>query len=54
LKKLLRLSPLVAAALIASASDYDKQIDAAFEAVAGGPVAIDKHQFTVQAPTRIF
>jgi len=48
MKKLLFLIPLVTAALIVSASDYDKQIDAAFEAVAGGPVHIDKHQFTVQ------
>jgi hypothetical protein len=50
MKKLLLLIPLVTAALIASASDYDKQIDAAFEAVAGGVVDIDKHLFTVYAP----
>lgn len=50
MKKLLLLIPLVTVALIAGASDYDKQIDAAFEAVAGGPVDIDKHQFTVHSP----
>ena len=50
MKKLLLLIPLVTAALIARASDYDKQIDAAFEAVAGGLVDIGNHQFTVRAP----
>ena len=48
--KKLFLIPLVTAALVAGASDYDKQIDAAFEAVAGGAVDIDKHQFTVHSP----
>ena len=50
MKKLLLLIPLVTAALIAGASDYDKQIDAAFEAAAGGLVDIGTHQFTIQAP----
>lgn len=50
MKKLLLLIPLVTAALVAGANDYDKQIDAAFEAVAGGLVEIDKHQFTVYSP----
>jgi len=50
MKKLLLLVSLVTCALVARASDYDKQIDAAFESVAGGLVDIDKHQFTVQQP----
>ena len=50
MKKLLLLIPFLTGAFVAGASDYDKQIDAAFEAVAGGPVDIDKHQFTVQQP----
>jgi hypothetical protein len=51
MKKLLLLIPL-ACALVAGASDYDKQIDAAIsgDAPTGGLVDIDKHQFTVQAP----
>ena len=50
MKRLLLLIPFITGALIAGASDYDKQIDAAMEAVAGGLVDIDKHQFTVQPP----
>src|SRR5688572_19652696 len=50
MKKLLLLVSLITCALVARASDYDKQIDAAFESVAGGLVDIDKHQFTVQPP----
>ena len=50
MKRLLFLIPLITSALVAGASDYDKQIDAAMEAVAGGLVDIDKHQFTVQPP----
>src|SRR6186713_1002221 len=50
MKKLLFLVSLVACALVAGASDYDKQIDAAFESVTGGLVDIDKHLFTVQQP----
>jgi hypothetical protein len=51
MKKLLFLIPLITGALVAGASDYDKQIDAAMEAVAGGGlVDIGKHQFTVQPP----
>jgi hypothetical protein len=50
MKKLSFLVSLVACALVAGASDYDKQIDAAFESVAGGLVDIDQHQFTVQQP----
>jgi hypothetical protein len=50
MKKLLLLVSLITGALVARAHDYDKQIDAAFESVAGGLVDIDKHQFTVQPP----
>jgi len=50
MKRLLLLIPFITGALVAGASDYDKQIDAAMEAVAGGLVDIDKHQFTVQPP----
>ena len=50
MKKLLLLVSLIACELVSRASDYDKQIDAAFENVAGGLVDIDKHQFTVQPP----
>src|SRR5688572_10144197 len=50
MKKLLLLVSLITCALVARASDYDRQIDAAFESVAGGLVDIDKHQFTVQQP----
>ena len=50
MKKLLLLASLLTCALVARASDYDKQIDAAFESVTGGLVDIDKHQFTVQQP----
>ena len=50
MKKLLFLALLATSALVASASDYDKQIDAAFESAVGGVVDIDKHQFTVQQP----
>jgi hypothetical protein len=50
MKKLFLLIPLVTVALVASASDYDKQIDAAIESIAGGVVDIDKHQFAVQSP----
>ena len=50
MKRLLLLIPLLTSALLAGASDYDKQIDAAFESVGGGLVEIDKHQFTVQQP----
>ena len=50
MKKLLLLIAFLTGAFIVGASDYDKQIDAAFEAVAGGAVDIDKHQFTVQPP----
>ena len=50
MKKLFLFVSLITSALVAGASDYDKQIDAAFESVAGGLVDIDKHQFTVQQP----
>jgi len=50
MKKLLLLALLATCALVAGASDYDKQIDAAFESVAGGLVDIDKRQFTVHPP----
>lgn len=50
MKKLLLLVSVITCALVAGASDYDRQIDAAFESAIGGLVDIDKHQFTVQAP----
>jgi len=50
MKKLLFLALLATSALVARASDYDKQIDAAFESAVGGVVDIDKHQFSVLQP----